>query len=363
MNELESARNTISELDSQIAKLFEKRMEASAIVAEYKRTHGLNILDTSRENEVISKNIKNINDPVIKEYYVDFLKKTMELSRNYQARLNEGMRVAYCGVEGAYAHIASKNMFPQAKFIAYKSFEEAYKATENGECDVSVLPIENSYAGDVETVMDLIFRGSLYANQIFDLEIDHCLIANKGASLSSIKRVASHPQALAQCEEFIHLHSLEAQSFSNTALASKMVKDSGSLELGAIASEETARILDLEVLQRRINTSRTNTTRFVALSRALNKLDSSKRKMNEHFILVFTVKNEAGALAKTIDIIGSHGFNMRSLRSRPMKELLWNYYFFVEADGNLQTKEGETMLSELDKSCDRLKVVGSYLTK
>lgn len=362
MNELEIARKTISELDAQMAELFEKRMEASALVAKYKKEHGLNILDTSRENEVIQKNIKYINDPVIKEYYVEMLKETMALSRAYQSRLNQGMRIAYSGIEGAYAHIASKKMFPNAIYVAYKSFEEAYFATQNGECDVSVLPIENSYAGDVETVMDLLFTGNLYANQICNLEIDHCLVANKGATLSSIKAVASHPQALAQCKEYIDANGYEAQSFANTALAAKMVKESARIDICAIASEETAKILNLEILQRRINTSRTNTTKFIALSRAYNRLDSSKRKMNEHFMLVFTVKNEAGSLAKTIDIIGSHGFNMINLHSRPMKELLWNYYFFVEADGNLQTEEGEKMLKELEQNCDRLKVVGSYLT-
>lgn len=362
MNELEIARKTISELDAQIAELFEKRMEASALVAKYKREHGLNILDTSRENEVIQRNIKYINDPVIKEYYTLLLKEAMALSRSYQARLNEGMCVAYSGVEGAYAHIAAKKMFPFAKYIPYKSFEDAYLATQNGECDVSVLPIENSYAGDVETVMDLLFTGSLYANQICNLEIDHCLVANRGATLNTIKTVASHPQALAQCKEFTQAKGYEVQSFANTALAAKMVKESGRIDICAIASEETAKILDLEILQRRINTSRTNTTKFIALSRAYNRLDSSKRKMNEHFMLVFTVKNEAGSLAKTIDIIGSHGFNMVNLHSRPMKELLWSYYFFVEADGNLQTEEGEKMLKELEQNCDRLKVVGSYLT-
>lgn len=361
MNELEIARKIINETDSEMARLFEKRMHASELVAKYKREHGLSILDTSRENEVVKNNSALIEDDTIKEYYVEFLKNTMAISRSYQTRLNDGVRVAYSGVEGAFAHIASKKLYPEGNYVAYKDFESAYRSVENGECDVCVLPIENSYAGDVSTVMDLLFSGSLYVNQVLDLEINHCLIANDGASINDIKKVISHPQALAQCSDYINKHGYEQISYQNTAMAAKYVKESGDKSIAAIASDETARLFDLNILESRINSSRTNTTRFVAFSRALNLSSSdSKKKMNEHFMLVFTVRNEAGALAKTIDIIGAHRYNMRNLRSRPMKELLWNYYFFVEADGNINTQNGKDMLRELGATCDRLKLVGTY---
>lgn len=361
MNELEIARKKISEVDTKIAELFEERMKASELVAKYKREHGLSILDTSRENELISKNSALINDDTIKEYYVEFLKNTMSLSRSYQARLNEGMRVAYSGVEGAFAYIASKKLYPEATYIPYPSFEDAYKSVENGECDVCVLPVENSYAGDVSTVMDLLFSGSLYVNQVLDLEVSHCLMAPKGTKIEVIKTVLSHPQALAQCQGYIEKHGFEQKSYSNTALAAKAVKELDDNSIGAIASEETAKIFDLDILQANINEQRANTTRFFAFSRVLNTFpDDHKRRQNEHFILVFTVRNEAGALAKTIDIIGAHRYNMRNLRSRPMKELLWNYYFYVEADGNINTQSGKDMLRELGATCDRLKLAGTY---
>ncbi len=361
MNELEKARKTITEVDAEMAKLFEKRMNAAKVIANYKKEYGLPILDIQRENELIKKNSECISDDTLKEYYVEFLKDTMSISRSYQSRLNEGMRVAYSGVEGAFAYIASKKLYPNANYIAYPDFEAAYRATENGECDVSVLPIENSYAGDVGTVMDLLFSGTLYVNRVLDLEVNHCLLANEGATLADIKRVVSHPQALAQCKEYISNHSFEEISYKNTALAAKMVKESGDKTIGAIASDETASIFGLNILDSHINSSRTNTTKFVAFSRSLNLSEpSSRRKMNEHFMLVFTVRNEAGALAKTIDIIGAHSFNMRNLCSRPMKELLWSYYFFVEADGNINTQNGQDMLRELSATCDKLKLVGAY---
>ncbi len=361
MNELEQARKIINEVDKEMASLFEKRMEASELVAKYKREHGLSILDPAREKEVISNNSSYIENTQIREYYVKFLESTMELSRNYQSRLNEGAKVAYSGVEGAFAYIAGKKMFPEAKLIAYQSFEEAYEAVEKGECDSCVLPIENSFAGDVGTVMDLVFQGSLYINQVIDLAVEHNLIANEGATIDTIKQVVSHPQALSQCNPYIMKHNFEARPYTNTALSAKLVKESGSLEIGAIASDETAKIFGLKILESKINESRNNTTRFAAFSRVRNE-NTSKRKMNQHFILVFTVKNEAGALAKTLDIIGAHGFNMRNLRSRPMKELLWSYYFYIEADGDINSSDGKDMLRQLGATCDRLKLAGTYNT-
>ncbi len=361
MNELEIARKIISETDLEMAKLFEKRMQASELVAKYKKEHGLSILDKGRENELVAKNSALIENDTIKEYYVEFLKNTMALSRSYQARLNEGMRVAYSGALGAFAHIASKKLYPEATYIPYNSFEEAYKSVENGECDVCVLPVENSFAGDVSTVMDLLFSGSLFVNQVLDLEVNHCLMAPKGSKIEEIKTVISHPQALAQCQGYIEKNGFEQKSYQNTALAAKTVKELNDKTIGAIASEETAEIFGLEVLKTNINQSRTNTTRFFAFSRALNTFpNDNKRRQNEHFILVFTVRNEAGALAKTIDIIGAHRYNMRNLHSRPMKELLWSYYFYVEADGNINTQNGKDMLRELGATCDKLKLAGTY---
>ncbi|MBO5212743.1 MAG: chorismate mutase [Clostridia bacterium] len=363
MNDLEQARKIINEVDSEMAKLFEKRMEAAQLVAKYKKENALSILDEAREKELILKNSEMIDSSEIKEYYIQFLKNTMSLSRAYQSRLNEGMRVAYCGVPGAYAYIAAKKMFPNCIYVPYGDFNSAYASVENGECDASVLPIENSFAGDVGTVMDLIFSGTLYVNQVIDLAISHNLIACKGATVDSIKKVVSHSQALTQCAEFIKNHRYETEAYANTAMAAEYVKSLNDPSVAAIASDETAKIFDLNILEGNINTSRMNTTRFAAFSRVQNKIDSAKKKMNEHFILVFTVKNEAGALAKTLDIIGAHGFNMRNLRSRPMKELLWNYYFYIEAEGNINTVNGKEMLRELGATCARLKLAGTYYSK
>ena len=363
MNELEQARKIINEVDSQMAELFEKRMYAAELVAKYKKEHGLSILDESREREVVANNSSLVKNTVYREYYTEFIKETMRISRSYQSRLNEGQRVAYSGVEGAYAYIAAKKMYPGAILVSYPDFESAYKSVENGESDACVLPIENSYAGDVSTVMDLMFSGILYVNQVINLPITHCLMVNEGVEIKNVTRVISHPQALAQCADYIKERGLEAVPFENTALAAKHVKETGVKNEAAIASQETAELFGLKVIASGINASRTNTTRFVAFSRAQNQVNTQSRKMNQHFILMFTVRNEAGALAKTIDIIGAYGFNMRNLHSRPMKELLWSYYFYIEADGNINSKNGQDMLRALGATCDKLKLVGTYISE
>lgn len=356
MNELEKARKIISEIDEQMAKLFEKRMEAASKVAEYKKEHALPILDSSREKELINKNSAYIENEVIKEYYINFLKDTMDISKKYQSRIVNGMKVAYSGVPGAFAHIAAMRMFPNANYISYPDFFSAYEAVENGDCDTCVLPLENSYAGDVSIVLDLVFNGNLFINQVLELEVVHNLMAKKGALKNDIKTVISHNQALAQCSNYIEKHGYKTIESVNTAVSAKQVSEGDDYTLAAIASYDTAELYGLEILESNINESRNNTTKFGAFSRTFNKSVNN----GSHFTLVFSVKNEAGALAKTLNIIGSYGFNMASLRSRPKKELMWNYYFYVELEGNINTSEGKEMLEALDKYCDKLKLVGVY---
>lgn len=361
MTKLDEIRIKINSIDKEMAELFEKRMLLSAMVAEYKKEHSLPIFDNSRETANINRNVKYINSEEIKNYYIDFLRNTMDISKKYQSYLLEGAKVAYSGVAGAYAYIAAKNAFSSSKLIAYPTFEEAYKAVENGDCDTCVLPIENSYAGDVGNVMDLIFSGTLFINGIIDVEITHNLIAKKGTKLENIKKVISHPQAIAQCNSYILKNNYEPLESSNTAVASMMVKESPDYSIAAIASKETAEIYDLEILDSNINDNNNNTTRFAIFSKNLHK-DTSLSNLKKHFIIVFTVKNEAGSLANALNIIGSHSFNMRNLRSRPMKSLLWSYYFYIELDGDISTTNATDMINELSSVCDHLKIVGTYTT-
>ncbi len=359
MNELEKCRQKIDEIDAQMAKLFEERMQVCADVADYKKEHGLPIYDEKRENAILASKA-GVMEGELQPYYIDFVKDVMKTSRRYQGKLLEGMKVAYSGAEGAFGYIAAKRAFPEAALVAFPDFESAYRAVENGEMDSAVLPIENSFAGDVGVVMDLMFSGSLYANRIVEVEVEQNLLGVKGATLDKIKKVVSHPQALAQCADFICENGLESVSYSNTALAAKYVAELGDESVAAIASSDAAELFGLVPIAKGINEARNNTTRFAVLSAAQHLPAATSRDENEHFILLFTTRNEAGALAKALNIIGAHNFNMRNLRSRPMKELLWNYYFFVEAEGNIGTESGKDMLRELSAVCARLKLGGTY---
>lgn len=356
MTELEKARKIINEVDSEMAKLFVKRMDAVKKVATYKKETGMQVTDIAREEEVIAKNARILENSPYKSYYVNFLRSNMEISKKFQHRLLEGMKVAYSGVEGAFANIASQKIFPDALTVAYSDFKSAYDAVVNGECDCVVLPIENSYNGDVGQVMDLAFFGSLYINGLYDISIVQNLLGVKGATIESIKEVISHPQALGQCADYIRKHGFKETQAVNTAVAAKMVAESGRNDVAAIASEDAAEKYDLVKLESHINESNTNTTRFAVFSR-IPKAYASK---DSHFILLFTVSNEAGALGRAISVIGKYGFNLRALKSRPTKELIWSYYFYAEGEGNINTDRGEEMIEALGKYCSDIKIVGSF---
>ena len=356
---LDKARKEINEIDKEMAELFVRRMHAAETVAEYKKQRGLAILDEDREREVIIRNSSIIENDTIREYYVNFLKNNMAVSRAYQSRLMEGMKVAFSGTEGAFAHIAACKLYPSAMKVAFGDFTEAYAAVERGECDVAVLPVENSYNGEVGQVTDLMFSGSLYVNGMFDLPITQDLLAKEGVEIGEIKEVVSHPQAFGQCREYIERHGFRRHEFANTALAARWVAESYDRSVAAIGSREAAEIFGLKVIDHDINESRSNSTRFAIFSRTANK--QIKKDGGVHSILLFTVRNEAGALAQAIDVIGRYGFNMRTLRSRPMKELLWEYYFYVELEGNVQSEAGASLLENLGEFCDRLKFAGTYI--
>ena len=354
-DKLSEARRIINEVDAQMAELFVRRMQAVRTVQEHKMEFGLPVLDKERENEVIIKNSALVKDEELKEYYIEYIRQVMRISRAYQHRLQNGLRVAYSGIEGAFAHIASGKIFPTCERVSCGDFKEAYNAVVNGECDVAVLPIENSYAGEVGQTVDLIFSGELYINGIYELRVQQNLLGLPEAGIDDIKRVVSHPQALAQCYDYISAHGIEGIEVSNTAVGARQVSEMGDKTCGAIAGVETAKLYGLKVIESNINKSSENTTRFAVLSRVRASSPSLKST-----VLMFTVSHEAGSLANAIGIIGGYGYNMTALHSRPMKSCSWQYYFYVEIDGAIENETGRAMLAELKKVCDKLKVAGAF---
>lgn len=356
MTELEKARLDINDIDKEMAALFVRRMEAARQVAHYKKEHGLPVEDTAREEAILERNASYIEDESYRSYYVPFLRQTMELSKKYQHRLLDGMRVAYSGVKGAFANIVAARIFPDATCVPYGDFAAAYRAVEKGECDCALLPVENSFNGDVGKVLDLAFFGPLFVSGVYEAEIVQHLLGVKGAKVENIRQVISHPQALGQCAAYIEKHGLESIEAVNTAVAARQVAESGRPELAAIGSEEAAAEYGLQVLATHINESSTNTTRFAVFTRA----QRTESPRDDRFLLLFTVKNTAGSLGEAISVIGRHGFNLRALKSRPTKELVWDYYFYAEGEGNIGSEAGKAMLAQLQNCCSHLKVLGAY---
>lgn len=356
MNELQQAREIINDTDAKIAELFEKRMDAARMVAHYKKQNGLQIDDFTREEQLIARNCELINNEDYKSYYVNFLRSTIDVSKAFQHRLLDGMRVAYSGVEGAFANIVAARIFPDANCVGYADFKAAYNAVVNGECDCVLLPIENSFNGDVGKVMDLAFFGTLFVNGIYEADIVQNLLAVKGTTIDEVKQVISHPQALGQCASYIEKHGFTTIEAVNTAVAAKQVAEMGRHDIAAIGSDEAAARFGLKKLEAHINESNTNTTRFAVFTRSAK----APAATDDHFIMLFTVNNAAGSLGRAVSVIGEHGFNLRALKSRPTKELVWDYYFYAEGEGNINSDEGKKMLDDLSSCCSNLKILGSF---
>ncbi len=261
--------------------------------------------------------------------------------------------VAYCGTQGSFAEIAAKKLFPNGKLLACPTFKDAYDFAAKNKSDVALLPIENSYAGEVAVTVDLLYRGNLVVNDLYEMRIEQNLVGVKGATLDDVKTVVSHPQALAQCAEYIAAHRFCEVTSENTAFAAKTVADKGSKELAAIASRAAAEMYGLEVIAADIAESRENTTRFAVLSKS-----EPQPRTGDHLILLFAVGDRSGALAEALSIIAQYGFNMKSLHSRPLKDRPWQYYFYVEAEGN---GAEAAMLAELRTCCADVKIAGRFL--
>ena len=261
--------------------------------------------------------------------------------------------VAYCGTQGSFSEIAASKLFPDGKLVPCSSFQEAYDLVVRGAADQAMLPIENSYAGEVAATVDLLYRGSLYVRDLYEMRIEQNLVGVKGTKLEDVNTVISHPQALAQCAEYIAAHKFSEVVSENTAFAAKVVADKGAKNLAAIASRACAEIYGLSVIAADIAESRENTTRFALFAR-----NEAPERKGEHLILLFAVGDRSGALADALSIIARYGYNMKSLHSRPLKDRPWQYYFYVEAEGY---GAEAALLHGLKDCCADAKIAGRFL--
>ena len=323
MGKLDEARIVIDEVDSEIAKLFERRMKAVEDVIAYKIENNLPVFDEKREQIVIEKNVARIQNEVYKPYFEEYLHASMEISKKYQR-------------------------------TSYPDFKAAYEAVEKGEMEYGIIPLENSYTGEVGDVFDLLYSyKNIYIVETLDLAVSQNLLGIKGSKLSDITSVYSHPQALSQCSLFLEGLQAKTVSYPNTALAAKYVSEQNNVSMAAIASKKTATEYGLDILVNDINNSKDNTTRFIVIK--------NKMSYNGHyFSILFSVEHEAGALAKVIDVIRKYGYNMESIHSRSTKHQSWQYYFYIEMSGSHESEKTRELLEELGNSTQVLRVLGWY---
>lgn len=355
MNLLQEARDEIDQIDQQMAQLFVQRMNAVKNVVAYKKEHNLPILDTSREQAVIEKNMARLPQEAQAElfgFYKEFIIHNMAVAKAFQRQIIAKDCVAYQGVAGAFSHIAKQTLFPHAPDKAFDTWKEVFTAVDTGSVTYGVLPFENSHAGDVSEVLDLCFsHPHIHVCSMYDLPVHQNLLGIHGATVQDIKTVVSHPQALAQSAEFLERLGVTTQTYPNTAAAASYVADLNDISVAAIASVQTAELYHLSLLAEKVNQSTDNTTRFLVITKEAPTIGN-------RFSLLFTVKHQAGSLAQVISLVAEQGFNMESIKSRPMPHVSWEYYFYMELVGDGST--AFSLQEKLEQVCHSVRILGIY---
>lgn len=353
MNRLEKAREKINKIDKEMAELFESRMDCMSDVVGYKMDNDLPIFDSSREDLVIEKNMAFVKNDEYKEFYREFIVDTMNTAKRLQKRIAGADIVGFQGTLGSFSHIASGRIFPKYKRREYPQFEDVFKAIMSEEIPLAVLPFENSFTGEIGDILDLLAKYDCYIHSMYDLKIDQNLIGLPDAEIADITDVFSHEQALMQSSDFLNSHDLKQNLYANTALAAKFVCDTKNKAFAAVASKETADIYGLKILAKNIHTSKFNTTRFAVISKR-------KNTDGDCFNAIFRTKHHAGDLAKVLSVISECGFNVQSIKSRSIKDVPWEYYFYIEIVGSVTDSRSIDMMEKVMQNCEQFKVIGSY---
>ncbi len=372
---LKPIRDEIDQIDQQLIELFRRRMECSKKVAQYKLENGMQIFNPERESQVLD----NVEEKA-GEYGGSarlLYSSIMELSRALQHDMlgsgsvlknricaaeplipynDSDVRVACFGVAGTYAHKAAMKVFPNCRPLFYSPFKSVFEAISNGEADFGVIPIENSSAGSVTAVYDLMLRHRYYIAAAADIQVDHCLAVKKGDDISRITRVYSHEQALSQCSDFLNAHpDIEAKEFVSTAQAAKMVAESDEEGLAAICSENAAEEYGLEIIKRGFQNNPNNTTRFIVISKKMF-IEPDADKIS----LSFALPHVTGSLYSTLCRFAAHGLNLTKIESRPRFGKKFEYFFYLDFTGSTADKNILNLLCALSDELVEFSFLGNY---
>ncbi|MCI8897773.1 MAG: prephenate dehydratase [Lachnospiraceae bacterium] len=374
--DLSKLREELDRIDGQIVKLYEERMEYCSQVADYKIETGRNVLDKAREEEKLRKVRSLVHNECNAHGVQELFEQIMSMSRKLQyskltahgaggrlpfigvdALETDKARVVFQGAEGAYSQMAMMQYFGESvNAFHVDTFREAMCSIEEGRADFAVLPIENSTAGIVSEIYDLLveFENYIVGEQI--IRIEHCLLGVPGAKQEQIRTVYSHPQSLMQSARYLNAHENWRQiSMQNNAFAARRVIEDGDMSQAAIASEQAAKIYGLDILERGVNQADNNSTRFIIVTNQKIFLKNASKVS-----LCLEVSHESGSLYRILSHFIYNNLNMCKIESRPIEERNWEYRFFIDFEGNLADGAVKNALRGLREEARSMKILGNY---
>ncbi len=349
---LEDLRRKVDEADTKIVKLIAERIRITEEIGREKRKQGKQIEDAEREKKVVENVIciareEGINQEAIESIY----RQIVTVSKSMQ-----GIAVAFQGEIGAYSEEAAFHFFgPSIEVKPCESLDDVFRVVEQGEIQFGIVPIENSLEGSINRVYDLLLDSSLRVCGEIELRVTHCLIASPEARLDTIRRVYSHPQALAQCRDFLKHLDCELIPTYDTAGSVKMIKEKGITDGGAVASTRAAEIYGMKIIDREIEDNPNNFTRFFILAK-----QDSPPTGDDKTSIVFSVSHKPGALYEFLKELAARRINLTKIESRPTRQKPWEYNFYLDFEGHREDKAPQEALENLRNSSIFVKVLGSY---
>ncbi|MBM3181492.1 MAG: prephenate dehydratase [Chloroflexi bacterium] len=265
------------------------------------------------------------------------------------------MKVAFQGEPGAYSEQAVFNYFGDVETVPPESFDAMFDSVVAGKSDMALAPIENSLAGSIHQNYDLLLRHDLHIVGEYLLRVRHCLIANLGVKKEDITKAISHPQALGQCAAYLRSHGIKAEQVYDTAGSVNMLKESGARDVAAIASKRAAELYGMQILEEGIEDNAENYTRFLAVGR-----ESTVPKEEAKTSIVFTLKNQPGALFKALSVFALRDLDLTKIESRPLQGKPWEYLFYIDFIGSMYDDVSKRALDHLGEYAVMLRVLGSY---
>lgn len=361
-------RNEINDIDKEIIKLFEKRMEIVETVAETKKINNISISDQEREAEIVKNALGNIKEKFKGETEI-FMRSVIAVSKMRQRQLLHGetdiafplsgsnpenVKVVYQGIAGAWGEQASKKLFPAAEiYNLEESFESVFKEVKEKKAYYGIIPIENSHTGAIGEVYDLLGKYGCYIVGQDWVDIKQCLMVNSNTKIEDIREVLSHPEGFKQCSNFLNTKAWDLTACKNTAVAAQIVADKKDKRFAAIGSINAAKIYGLKALDINILNDSSNRTRFIAICDVPVYTKESKTVS-----LKIITAHQSGALLNALFPFAAHNVNLSRIESRPIYG--GKYGFFVDIEGNIEDENVKQALKMAVSECSYLEILGCY---